>query len=651
MAKRATWPSPLTFEIPCSTFVITFAETQRTEFVPLGRPHDSSYNRTMQATETPPTIHTNSIVNIAAYKFVPLDNLGQRRAELRRICNRLGLRGTILLSSEGINLFVAGRRGAVDALLRYLREDPALSDLEAKESFSDRQPFNRMLIKIKQEIIAFGHHDVAPASYTSKKLPPEELQTWLDAGRPVTLLDVRNQYEYRLGTFEGAVTLDLDHFRDFPQAVEQLADDVRNQPVVMFCTGGIRCEKAGPFLEQKGFQQVYQLEGGILKYFEKCGGRHYNGECFVFDQRVALDSTLRETETTQCYRCQSPLTAAEQQSPHYVVHRSCPYCYVDAEQALGQLLASRHAALRDIVNPLPGSQPYTNVRPIFVPATADGKTLIEFLTSEMPFVPATKWRARAAGFMHRNDEPIHADAVVHAGDRIEHRFPNTVEPEVNADIEILFEDDLLVVVNKPAPLPMHPCGRFNRNSLMWILNRLYAPHVLRPGHRLDANTSGVVVLTRTRAAAKKVQPQFSKDDRVAKKYLARINGRPTADEFSCNAPISATAIQAGARTTTPDGLAAHTDFKVLQRFPDGTTLLQVTPRTGRTNQIRLHLWHLSMPVCGDATYLANKQLDKHMTLAPDQTPMCLHSHSIRLHHPETGEPLSFTARPPHWATV
>lgn len=608
------------------------------------------YNRRMEATEIPQTTYANSVVNIAAYKFVTLDNLGQRRAGLRRICSRLGLRGTVLLSEEGINLFVAGRRGAVDALLRYVREDPALANLDAKESFSDRQPFNRMLVKIKQEIIAFGHDNIVPAKQTSKKLAPEQLQTWLDKGKLVTLLDVRNQYEYRLGTFANAVTLDLDHFRNFPQAIEQLPDDVRERPVVMFCTGGIRCEKAGPFLEESGFQQVYQLDGGILKYFEKCGGRHYDGECFVFDQRVALDSTLSETETTQCYRCQSPLTAAEQQSPHYVVHRSCPYCYLDAEHALQQILDSRHAALRNIVTPLPGSQPYTNVRPIFVPANAEGKTLIEFLTSEMPFVPAAKWRARAEGFMHRNEELLHSNTVVHAGDRIEHRFPDTVEPEVNADIEILFEDDLLVVVNKPAPLPMHPCGRFNRNSLMWMLNRLYAPHVLRPGHRLDANTSGVVVLTRTRAAANKVQPQFSKDGRVAKKYLARIHGSPTSGEFSCDAPISAVAIQAGARTTTPDGLAAHTDFKVLQRFPDGTTLLEVTPRTGRTNQIRLHLWHLNMPVCGDATYLANKQLDKHMTLAPHQKPMCLHSHSIRFQHPETGEPIFFTASPPDWAT-
>ena len=603
----------------------------------------------MQTTETDAAASTH-VVNIAAYKFVTLDNLSQRRAELRKICNRLGLRGTILLSEEGINLFIAGRRGATDALLKFLRADPAFVDLDAKESLSDRQPFNRMLVKIKQEIIAFGREGIIPAQYTSKKLSAEELREWLDSGKGVTLLDVRNEYEYRLGTFQNAVKLDLDHFRNFPEAVEQqLPEEMREQPVVMFCTGGIRCEKAGPFMEQQGFEDIYQLDGGILKYFEKCGGAHYDGDCFVFDQRVAVDNSLAETATTQCYRCQSPLTAEEQLSPKYVVHRSCPFCYVDAEESLKRLIETRRNALQRIVTPLPGSQPYLNVRPIFVPAGADGKTLIDFLTSEMPFVPAQKWRERAENHMFRDGQLLGCDAIVHAGQRIEHQFPNTTEPDVNVDIRIIFEDEWLVIVNKPAPLPMHPCGRFNRNSLMWILNKLYAPQVLRPGHRLDANTSGVVILTRKRTAAKKVQPQFSKEGRVQKRYLARIAGIPESDEFSCDAPISPVAVELGARTTTPDGLLAHTDFKVLQRFSDGTTLLEVTPRTGRTNQIRLHLWHMNLPILGDETYLADKELDKHMTLTTDKSPMCLHSHSIQFQHPETGEAVSFTAEPPDWA--
>ena len=267
------------------------------------------------------------ILNIAAYKFVPLTNLGERRERLRPFCLELKLRGTILLSPEGINLFVSGTRAAVERLLDELRADAEIGGLEVKESFSDHQPFNRMLVRLKKEIIAFGVEGIDPQNSPSAKIAPTELKRWLDEGRPVTLLDTRNNYEVRLGTFENAVPIDLDHFRNFPGAVERLADELPDQPIVMFCTGGIRCEKAGPFMEQAGFRDVYQLEGGILKYFEECGGEHYEGDCFVFDKRTALDANLQETETTLCYACQQPLTADEQESEHYVPGESCPYCW------------------------------------------------------------------------------------------------------------------------------------------------------------------------------------------------------------------------------------------------------------------------------------------------------------------------------------
>ena len=604
---------------------------------------------TMQKKANVDKVDKNAVVNVAAYKFVTLNGLRQWQTKLRRICKRLGLRGTILLSDEGINLFVAGTRGAVDALLRFLREDPLLNDLDVKESFSDRQPFNRMLVKVKNEIIAFGVEEVRPSDYISKKLPPEQLRQWLDQGKPVTLLDVRNDYEVRLGTFQNAVKLGIDNFRDFPQAAQRLPHDIQKQPVVMFCTGGIRCEKAGPYLEQQGFEDVYQLEGGILKYFERCGGEHYDGECFVFDQRVALDGTLSETATTQCYNCQSPLTAEEQQSSQYVMHRSCPYCYVDASRALAKRLQERHESLRELTTPLPGSQPYTNVRTIFVPARADGKTLIGFLGDEFSFVAVEKWKSRIdGGFIFRSGQPLTAKSIVTAGERLEHRFPDTVEPDVNAAIDVIYEDELLVVVNKPAPLPMHPCGRFNHNSLIWILNRVYHPQRLRPGHRLDANTSGVVILSRTRAVAQRIQPQFATGG-VQKKYIALIQGENTEDEFTCEAPISALAVECGARTTTQDGLASRTDFKVLKRLTDGTTLLEVTPHTGRTNQIRLHLWHLNMPIVGDQTYLPNRRLGAHTAVTIDCAPMCLHAQSIRFRHPESNEQITFEAPLPSWA--
>jgi len=268
-----------------------------------------------------------AVVNIAAYKFVPLTGLAERRESLRKVCLDLQLRGTILLSKEGINLFVAGNRSAIGQLLTELEQDAEIGRLEVKESWSDYQPFNRMLVRLKKEIIAFGVEGIDPANAPAKKIAPTELKQWLDEGRPVTLLDTRNDYEVRLGTFENAVPIGVDHFRTFPAAVEAIGGELPDQPIVMFCTGGIRCEKAGPFMEQAGFSDVYQLEGGILKYFEECGGEHYNGDCFVFDKRTALDPNLEETETTLCYACQSPLTLEEQQSPHYVPGESCSYCW------------------------------------------------------------------------------------------------------------------------------------------------------------------------------------------------------------------------------------------------------------------------------------------------------------------------------------
>ena len=267
------------------------------------------------------------IINLSAYKFTPLDDLPAWREQLKAVAAAGGLRGTILLSPEGINVFVAGERAPIDSLLAVIRTLPGLADLVPKESESAAQPFNRMLVKIKKEIIAFGVDDIDPARRPTPKLPARTLKQWLDEGRPLTLLDTRNDYEVRLGTFRGAVPAGIGNFRDFPAAVERLPVVLKEQPVVMFCTGGIRCEKAGPYMEKMGFKHVLQLDGGILKYFEECGGAHYEGECFVFDQRVGVDPALRETNTVMCFRCQMPLTEAEQRNPHYIVDVSCPYCF------------------------------------------------------------------------------------------------------------------------------------------------------------------------------------------------------------------------------------------------------------------------------------------------------------------------------------
>ncbi|MEO7404856.1 MAG: rhodanese-like domain-containing protein, partial [Burkholderiales bacterium] len=198
-----------------------------------------------------------AVVNIAAYRFVPLADLPALRERLLRKCKALNLRGTILISPEGINVFVAGGGPQIDELLVELRAIPGLEDFSPKISISDEQPFNRMLVKIKKEIIAFSVSGIEPARRTAPKIAPRELKRWLDEGQAVTLLDTRNEYEVQVGTFKNALTLGINHFRKFPKAVSQLPAELKRQPIVMFCTGGIRCEKAGPYMEREGFERVF----------------------------------------------------------------------------------------------------------------------------------------------------------------------------------------------------------------------------------------------------------------------------------------------------------------------------------------------------------------------------------------------------------
>ena len=596
-----------------------------------------------------------AIVNIAAYKFVELDQLPVRRERVRELARTLDLRGTVLLSEEGINLFVAGSRSAIDQFLTELRSDPRLSDLPVKESLSERQPFTRMLVKIKNEIISFGVDGIDPRQRTSPKLPPEQLKQWLDEGRPVHLLDTRNDYEVEVGTFSNAHVLGIDHFREFPVAIESLPEAMKEEPIVMFCTGGIRCEKAGPLMQERGFKNVFQLDGGILKYFEQCGGDHHDGDCFVFDQRVAVDSQLRETAVEQCFACQMPLTVKDQELPSYEQGVSCRHCYQTPEEKQRELLMSRRAAIHRVANPLPGCVEYDNRRPINVPMKFAGWTLLDFLAEWHPQIDRELWRQKIINgnllrVKKHSEERVASGTIVREGERFEHLIPATIEPPVNADIDVLYEDDSLVVVNKPAPLPMHACGRFNRNSLQYILNEVYKDKFLRIAHRLDAGTSGVAVLCQTREVARFVQPQFENRG-VEKVYVARVLGLPPDGEFSCSAGISAEPGDNGLRTVSDDGLAAETHFTTLERFPDGTSLVEARPLTGRTNQIRAHLWHLGIPVCGDPFYLPNGKTGTSQTPGVDEPPLCLHSRSISFVHPESKEPVTFEAPLPGWATA
>lgn len=590
------------------------------------------------------------IINIAAYRFLPLSDLRPLRERLQRQCKEWELKGTILLSPEGINLFVAGVSEKIDQLLTLLRSLPGLETLQVKVSETDTQPFRRMLVRIKKEIIAFGVEGIDPARRTSPKLAPRELKRWLDEGRPVTLLDTRNDYEVKLGTFRNALPIGIDQFRDFPRAVSKLAPELKQQPIVMFCTGGIRCEKAGPYMEREGFENVFQLDGGILKYFEECGGEHYEGECFVFDGRVGVDASLQETDSCQCFNCQSPLTREEQQHEHYLEGQSCPYCFKTEAEQMAASIARRHAQVRQLAASPPGSQPQDHFKPVNIPAECDGKSLLDALCRVAALFSADVWQQRCeeGRVLNEAGQPALASQTVRAGERFRHKLPAVIEPDVNLHIEVLHEDQALIVLNKPAPLPMHAGGRFYNNTLQYLLNSVYYPQKPRPSHRLDANTTGVLVVARTRHFAGLVQPQFARGE-VEKVYLARVQGQPAADEFTCNAPISDIAGALGSRIVDPEsGLAASTRFRVLERFADGTSLLEARPLTGRTNQIRVHLWHLGFPVCGDPTYWPGERLGDGQTLAITAPPLCLHASSITLMHPVTQARVQFTAPRPAW---
>ena len=250
-----------------------------------------------------------TIVNLSGYRFVSITEaqLQLFRDDLKAHALAHDLKGTILLSHEGINAFLAGSRESIDAYVGYLNTIPAFEGMWFKESFTDYQPFNRMLVRIKKEIIPMNISSVIPEKATAPYVSPEELKQWYEEKRDMIVLDTRNDYEIEMGTFENATDLHLGHFREFADAVDLMPAEAREKPVVTFCTGGIRCEKAAELMLQKGFKKVYQLNGGILNYFEKCGGSFYNGDCFVFDQRVAVNSALQETDAKQCFDCRTPL--------------------------------------------------------------------------------------------------------------------------------------------------------------------------------------------------------------------------------------------------------------------------------------------------------------------------------------------------------
>ncbi|MFT4521039.1 MAG: UPF0176 protein [Halioglobus sp.] len=277
------------------------------------------------------------VVVAALYKFVTLDDYHELREPLLDACVNAGTRGTLLLAQEGINGTIAGSREAVDQVLSYLKEDKRFADLAHKESTDDHLPFHRMKVKLKNEIVTMGVSGVDPNERVGSYVKPDD---WNDliSDPDVLVLDTRNDYECDIGSFRGALDPRTVNFREFPEYVRTHLDPGKQKKVAMFCTGGIRCEKASAFMLKEGFEEVYHLQGGILKYLEEVPPEEstWEGECFVFDNRVSVDHQLNKGQYDQCYGCRHPITEQDKDSGFYEQGVCCPHCHdtLTADQKL-----------------------------------------------------------------------------------------------------------------------------------------------------------------------------------------------------------------------------------------------------------------------------------------------------------------------------
>ena len=271
-------------------------------------------------------MNKNLFLNIAGYKFERLDSLDTLIPEFQDKCDELELKGSVYLSPRGINFSISGTEENIEKYIEFMENDSRFLNIPLKRTYSETQPFRRMKVRLKKEIISLGRDDIDPRELTGEYVSPQELLSMYENNEDVVVLDTRNEYETRVGLFENAVDLQLDTFRDFPKAIEQLPEEYKDKKIVMYCTGGIRCEKASAVMLKAGFTDVKQLEGGVLDYFKETGGKYWNGDCFVFDERVALDTDLNETEYIYCYICREPLSAEEKASPDFKINEHCPYC-------------------------------------------------------------------------------------------------------------------------------------------------------------------------------------------------------------------------------------------------------------------------------------------------------------------------------------
>lgn len=271
---------------------------------------------------------TQTIVVAALYKFVSLPDYESLREPLLETLKAHDIKGTLLLAEEGINGTVSGTRESIDALLAWLKADDRFAELDHKESYSDTHPFYRTKVKLKREIVTIGVPDVDPNQRVGTYVEPQEWNAII-SDPEVLVIDTRNDYEVEIGSFEGAVDPRTRSFREFPEYVRKHYDPTRHKKVAMFCTGGIRCEKASSYMLNEGFEEVYHLKGGILNYLEKVPENEslWRGECFVFDNRVTVRHDLSEGEFDQCHACRRPISVEDRQSEHYSPGVSCPHCW------------------------------------------------------------------------------------------------------------------------------------------------------------------------------------------------------------------------------------------------------------------------------------------------------------------------------------
>jgi UPF0176 protein len=270
----------------------------------------------------------SQIVVCALYKFVELPDYQRLRQPLFDVMDNNQVRGTLLLAGEGINGTIAGSRFAVDTVVNWLKSDPRLTEIDCKESFTDIPPFNRTKVKLKNEIVTMGIEGIDPKQVVGTYVAPKDWNS-LISDPEVLLIDTRNDYEYQVGTFQNAINPNTESFREFPQYVKDHLDPAKHKKVAMFCTGGIRCEKSTAYLKEQGFEEVYHLKGGILKYLEEVPEQEtlWQGECFVFDERVTVNLKLEKGGYDQCNACRMPITEADKASNTYEKGVSCPHCY------------------------------------------------------------------------------------------------------------------------------------------------------------------------------------------------------------------------------------------------------------------------------------------------------------------------------------